>query len=75
MRSMAALTGGRHLFLTDDSGIGGEHKEPTIPCYVVTPLNDLMVRVISSHVLGERVEAVDENIIRTTGEYVNGVCQ
>ncbi len=36
MRSAAQLTGGRYLFLTDDSGVGGAHMEPSIPCYFVT---------------------------------------
>ena len=44
MRSAAQLTGGRYLFLTDDSGVGGEHKEPSIPCYVVTKLDDALLR-------------------------------
>ncbi len=38
MRSAAQLTGGRYLFLTDDSGVGDPHKTPEIPCYFVTRL-------------------------------------
>jgi len=39
MRNMAHLTKGRYLFLTDDSGIGNAHAEPTVDCYVVTHLD------------------------------------
>ena len=38
MRTAAEVTGGRYLFLTNDSGIGGSHAEPHIPCYYVTTL-------------------------------------
>ena len=46
MRSAAQLTGGRYLFLTDDSGVGGEHKEPNIPCYFVTRLDHAILRMV-----------------------------
>ena len=74
MRSMATLTGGRHLFLTDDSGVGGTHQEPKTQCYVVTRLDQLLVRVLESELAGERVEAGAEEIIRTVGSYEAGVC-
>ena len=38
-RAASELSGGRYLFLTDDSGVGGPHKEPTLPCYLVTKLD------------------------------------
>ena len=50
MRSFAVMTGGTYLFLTNDSGIGGDHQEPTDADYVVEPLNDCMVRVIMDYV-------------------------
>ena len=75
MRSMAVLTHGRHLFLTDDSGVGNSHKEPDIPCYVATALNDLMTRIIASVLNGARVEAEENDIIRESGNYENGVCE
>ena len=49
MRSYAVMTGGTYIFLTDDSGIGGSHLEPTVGEYEVKPLNDLMVEVILSY--------------------------
>lgn len=75
MRILAATTGGRYLFLTDDSGVGNEHAEPKIPCYVVTRLDQLMVRILSSELSGQRVEARPGDIIRTSGgEQQGGVC-
>lgn len=45
MRAMAVATGGKYIFLTDDSGIGNAHLTPDTP-FQVEPLNDLMVREI-----------------------------
>jgi len=75
MRIAAAVTHGRYLFLTDDSGIGNSHAEPHVPGYIVTKLNGLIYRVIASELAGERVEPVDEAIIRRVGNYDRGVCQ
>lgn len=74
LRLLAMYTQGRYLFLTDDSGIGNEHLDPSVPCYQVTRLNQLIVRVISSELSGERVEAEDADVIRTVGNFDNGVC-
>ena len=49
MRSLAAITGGTYVFLTNDSGIGGDHLEPTIGDYEVEKLNDLMVDLITKY--------------------------
>jgi hypothetical protein len=49
-RAMAAMTGGKYVFLTDDSGVGNAHEEPDITGYKVEKLNDLMVREIRSYV-------------------------
>ncbi|MEM1056823.1 MAG: VWA domain-containing protein [Bacteroidota bacterium] len=75
MRTAAALTQGRYLFLTDDSGIGNTHAEPKVPCYVVTQLNDLLVRVIASELEGRRVEPRRGEVIREVGDYDAGVCE
>ncbi len=75
MRGTAALTQSRYMFLTDDSGVGGSHQEPSIICYVVTRLDNLVHRVISSLVKGERVEPAESDIIRTVGNYNAGVCE
>lgn len=75
MRAMGQITGGRYLFLTDDSGIGNAHAEPTVDCYVVTRLDGLVTRVLSSLVSGERVEPEGEDVIRTVGSYRGGICK
>jgi hypothetical protein len=49
-RAMAVMTGGKYVFLTDDSGVGDSHEEPDITGYTVEKLNDLMVREIRSYV-------------------------
>lgn len=75
MRSMAAFTNGRYAFLTDDSGYGNPHAEPTVDCYVVTHLNDLMERIMNSVITGTRDEPSDNDIIRRVGNYQHGVCE
>jgi Mg-chelatase subunit ChlD len=49
-RAMAVMTGGKYVFLTDDSGVGNSHEEPDITGYTVEKLNDLMVREIRTYV-------------------------
>lgn len=49
LRSMAFMTGGTYTFLTDDSGIGLSHEEPTVGSYEVEKLNDLMVRIAGEY--------------------------
>lgn len=74
MRAMAATTGGRHMFLTGDSGIGGSKLEPKAECYVVTGLDDLLYRVMASELAGERIEPFDQQIVRRVGQYTRGAC-
>lgn len=74
MRHAGVLTQGRYLFLTDDSGVGGSHQEPSVSCYVVTRLNQLIARVIDSELAGRRVEPSDDDIVRSVGHYEAGVC-
>lgn len=74
MRGMAQMTNGRYLFLTDDSGIGNAHAEPTVDCYVVTHLDGLVTRVLNSLITGEREEPKEDEIIRSVGNYQSGLC-
>jgi von Willebrand factor type A domain len=46
MRFMAMGTNGTYVFITNHSGIGGPHLQPTIGSYKVEFLNDLMVRLM-----------------------------
>lgn len=50
MRSFAILTNGTYVFITDDSGVGNNHLEPTIGEFEVEKLNDLMVRLVGEYV-------------------------
>jgi hypothetical protein len=74
MRAAAQLTSGRYLFLTGDSGVGGEHKTPSTPCYVVTRLDVAMLRAVSSELSGARIAADPASVLRTVGEPQDGVC-
>jgi hypothetical protein len=51
MRSIALATNGSYVFLTDNSGIGGQHIKPTTDVFKVEFLNGLLQRVISQMVL------------------------
>jgi von Willebrand factor type A domain len=50
LRFLDIVTGGTYVFLTNDSGIGGEHTEPTIGEYEVELLNELLVRLVTEAV-------------------------
>jgi hypothetical protein len=75
MRLGAMVTGGRYLFLTNDSGIGNSHKEPTIPCYLVTTLQKAMQRMIQMELTGTRIEPAASEVIRTGGNPKDGRCE
>ena len=49
MRAIDVATGGTYVPLTDDSGIGGEHLEPTIGESPVYKLNDLIVKIVGDY--------------------------
>ncbi len=49
MRAAAAVSGGTYTFLTDDSGIGNSHLEPTVGEYQVEQLNALILRLINKY--------------------------
>ena len=75
MRLSAMATAARYLFLTDDSGIGGSHEVPHIPCFQVEHLNDLMVRMLASELAGHYIGATPDEVIRTVGTFIDdGVC-
>jgi len=61
LRQEALMTGGTYIFLTDDSGIGNSHLEPTIGEYVVEYLNACMIRVVNEYLTGEETEPVPYN--------------
>jgi hypothetical protein len=49
MRFIAMYTNGTYVFITDHSGIGNKHLEPSIGEYQVEKLSDLMVRLIKKY--------------------------
>jgi hypothetical protein len=75
MRTAAALTGGRYLFLTNDSGVGGDHKEPTVPCYFVTKLDVAIARMVDIELSGLYREPDPSEVLRTGGDPKDGACQ
>ena len=49
LRFLAVSTNGTYVFITNDSGIGDPHLEPTVGNYQVEYLNNLMVRLITKY--------------------------
>jgi hypothetical protein len=75
MRSAAQITGGRYLFLTDDSGVGDAHKVPEIPCFYVTRLEKALVRVVSMELSGTYIGPAPADVLRTSGDpSASGTC-
>lgn len=75
MRSTAQLSGGRYLFLTNDSGVGGDHKEPSTPCYFVTKLDKAILRMVDIEMTGVYREPNAADILRKGGDPKSGVCK
>lgn len=76
MRAAAQLTGGRYIFLTNDSGVGNDHAEPHIPCYNVTRLDNAIVRMIQVELSGRHIEPESNEVIRSVGRpNKEGKCQ
>jgi hypothetical protein len=49
MRFFSITTNSTYVFITNDSGIGNDHLEPSVGEYEVEYLNDLMVRLITEY--------------------------
>ena len=49
LRLMAIFTDGTYVFITDDSGVGEDHLEPTVGSYQTEQLNSLIVRLITKY--------------------------
>ncbi len=80
-RSYAMLTGGSYAFLTDTSGVGGSHLEPSADQYGEELLVDLMTRLIYEY-CGMEYEAPEyeigtqpENSGEQTVEYSDDVVE
>jgi hypothetical protein len=68
MRLGALTTGGCNLFLTNGSGSGGLHLEPTVPRYFVTRLQKAMIRMIRTELEGQHREPAPSDVLRTGGD-------
>jgi hypothetical protein len=73
-RAGAEATGGRYLFLTDDSGVGGSHQAPHFWCYDVEKLELQMERMIAAELTGQVAPPRAADVIRAVGDPMNGVC-
>jgi hypothetical protein len=78
LRSIALATNGTYVFLTDDSGIGNPHIEPSTDNYQVEKLNDLFIRLIEQFTItpGCSNNIVNDELsdkIFNEGETVKGV--
>ena len=60
MKFFGLATNGTYVFLTDHSGIGGKHLEPTTDEYKVELLNDLLVRLIGEYTATENCKGQSE---------------
>ena len=49
-RFFSIVTGGTYVFITNDSGIGGDHIEASVGEYQVELLNSLLVRLINEYI-------------------------
>ena len=58
LRHLAVRTGGTYVFLTDHSGIGNAHIEPTVGPHVIEPLDDLLVELIEDYASPETLSLV-----------------
>jgi hypothetical protein len=74
MRQGAQYTGGRFLFLTDDSGVGGSHATPTVPCFFVTKLDAAIRRMVDVEMTGTYREPTASELLRTGGDPTSGRC-
>ncbi|MEH6658076.1 vWA domain-containing protein [Leeuwenhoekiella marinoflava] len=49
MRNFSITTNGTYVFITNDSGVGDDHLEPTIGDYEVEILQELLIRLITKY--------------------------
>lgn len=56
MKFFAMATNGTYVFLTNHSGVGGNHIEPDTDTYAVEAFNMLLVRIISEYTRQQRCD-------------------
>lgn len=73
MRSVALATNGTYLFLTNHSGVGDKHIEPTTDAYSVELLNSLLPRIIQQMIYANTCveQEKSEPIVKTNNNILN----
>ena len=61
MRTSALMSGGQYVFLTDDSGIGGSHREATAACFRVDSLISVLGKILEAELEGRRAKLPQGN--------------
>lgn len=56
MRAAALMTAGQYVFLTNDSGYGGDHREATQACFDITTLADVLSAILTSQLEASRAK-------------------
>jgi hypothetical protein len=64
LRSMALATNGTYAFLTNHSGVGNKHIEPTTDKYEVELLNGLLQRIIGQFLYAKDCSKEDEKQVQ-----------
>ncbi len=74
LRSIAALTQGRYIFLSDSFWGQTLQSEAGVLCYQVSALKNVLQRVLISEIQGQRQEAYNLEIYRVSGDFNQGRC-
>lgn len=61
LRTEALITGGTYTYITNHSGIGGNHIDATVGEVVVEYLNDMLVRLINEYYTGVETTPIPYN--------------
>lgn len=64
LRSIALATNGTYAFLTNHSGVGGSHIEPTTDKYEVELLGNLLQRIIGQYLYAKDCAKDDKSIVQ-----------
>ena len=66
LRTMALATNGTYTFLTNHSGVGNPHIEPTTDSYNVELLGELMQRLIRQFVISQDCSSTETQYVNST---------
>lgn len=61
LRTEALITGGTYTYITNHSGIGGNHIEATVGEVIIEYLNDMLVRLINEYYTGIETKPIPYN--------------